>query len=220
MQAGAGPGETNNRPEPSRDGAALLHAAFDELATESGSQAGVDLDLHTTRELVELMNDGDATVPAVVRAAAAEIAAAVDAIVERLQRGGRLVYVGAGSSGRIATLDASECESTFSTRPGDVVAVIAGGHDASPLEQEAAEDDEDAGSAALRELDVSAADAVVALTASGRTPFVLGAARTARAAGALTVGIVSVPRSDLARVADHAIGVVVGPEFLAGSTRL
>jgi N-acetylmuramic acid 6-phosphate etherase len=131
-----------------------------------------------------------------------------------------LIYVGAGSSGRIAAVDAAECESTFSTPVGLVVAVVAGGAHASPLEQEAAEDDRDAGSSAIRALEVGANDAVVGISASGRTPYVLGAIESASASGATTIGIVSVEASELARVVGHEIAVVVGPEFLAGSTRL
>ena len=201
-------------------GSQLLQESLDGLATESVGEASADLDLRPTGELVELMNDGDTTVPAIVRASAPQIAAAIDAVAGRLRRGGRLIYVGAGSSGRIAALDASECESTFSTAPGQVVALIAGGHDASPLDQEAAEDNAEAGAAAIRGLGVTAEDAVVGVTASGRTPYVLGAARAAAAAGALTVGVVSVPRSALTDLVEHEIAVVVGPEFLAGSTRL
>ena len=194
-------------------------AELDLLVTEARGAAD-DYDLRSTRELVELMNAGDRAVPAVVGAAAGAIAAAIEAIVERLQGGGRLIYAGAGSSGRIAALDADECEATFSTEPGQVVAIVAGGALASPLEQEVAEDDADAGRRAVTALDVSAADAVVGVSASGRTPFVLGAIDAARAAGALTACVVSAPGSELAALADHEIQVVVGPEFVAGSTRL
>ena len=166
------------------------------------------------------MNREDAAVPIVVGGAAGEIAAAIDAVVERLARGGRLVYVGAGSSGRIAALDAAECESTFSTEPGQVVALLAGADLASPLEQEAAEDDAEAGERELAALHVGEADAVVGISASGRTPYVLGAIRAAAEAGALTACVVSVPRSKLAALVEHEIAVVVGPEFVAGSTRL
>jgi N-acetylmuramic acid 6-phosphate etherase len=209
-----------NGPPSSPERLALLRASLDELATESVGEATADLDLRSTSELIGLMNDGDTTVPAIVRAAAPQISTAIDAIAARMRRGGRLVYVGAGSSGRIAALDASECESTFATDPGQVVALIAGGQDAAALEQEAAEDDAEAGAAAIGELHVTPADAVVGVTASGRTPYVLGAVRAANAAGALTVGVVSVPDSALASSVDHEISVVVGPEFLAGSTRL
>jgi N-acetylmuramic acid 6-phosphate etherase len=192
---------------------------LDLLVTEARRSAD-DYDRRSTQELVELMNAGDLAVPAVVGAAAGAIAPAIDAIVERLERGGRLVYVGAGSSGRIAALDADECEATFSTQPGQVVAVVAGGAFASPLEQERAEDDSEAGRQAVSALEVSAADAVVGISASGRTPYVLGALEAARAAGASTACIVSAPGSKLAGLAEHEIQVVVGPEFVAGSTRL
>jgi N-acetylmuramic acid 6-phosphate etherase len=211
---------SDNGPPASPTGPGLLQATLDELETESGSEAVADIDLRPTAELVRLVNAGDAEVPAVVGAAAPEITRAIDAIVERLRRGGRLVYVGAGSSGRIAALDASECESTFSTAPGQVVALVAGGSNATPLEQEAAEDDAGAGEAELRALALGEADAVVAVSASGRTPYALAAARAAADAGALTVAVVSVPDSELAALVDHAITVVVGAEFLAGSTRL
>jgi N-acetylmuramic acid 6-phosphate etherase len=192
---------------------------LDLLVTEARGSAD-DYDRRSTRELVELMNVGDLAVPAVVGAAAGAIAEAVDAIVERLRRGGRLVYVGAGSSGRIAALDADECEATFSTQPGQVVALVAGGALASPLEQERAEDDAEAGRNAVAALDISEADAVVGVSASGRTPYVLAALEAARAAGATTACVVSAPGSKLAALAEHEIQVVVGPEFVAGSTRL
>jgi N-acetylmuramic acid 6-phosphate etherase len=197
-----------------------VDGTLDELVTEARRPSASDLDLRSTRELVGLMNDEDATVPAVVAAAADQIAAAVDAIVERLADGGRLIYVGAGSSGRLAALDAAECESTFSADPGQVVALVAGGQLASPLDQEAAEDDAAAGGLDVRRFGVSRADAVVGISASGRTPYVLGAVEAARGVGALTVGVVSVPDAELGRIVEHAIPIVVGPEVVAGSTRL
>jgi len=194
--------------------------ALDDLVTEARAPTGADHDLRSTAELVELMNRQDAGVPAAVDAARAQIAAAIDEIAARLARGGRLIYAGAGSSGRLAALDAAECESTFSTEPGQVVALVAGGLVASPAVQAAAEDGAEVGAAEVAALGAGEADAVVGISASGRTPYVLGALRTAADAGALTVALVSVPDSELARVADHEIAVVVGPEFLAGSTRL
>jgi N-acetylmuramic acid 6-phosphate etherase len=193
---------------------------LDELTTEAGGEPSLDYDRRSAGELVELMNRGDRAVPDAVEAAADDIAAAVDAIADRLRRGGRLLYVGAGSSGRIAAVDAAECESTFSTEPGQVIALVAGGAFSTPLEQEAAEDDREAGALAIRDLGVGALDAVVGVSASGRTPYVLGAVEVASAAGALTACIVSVEHSELARLADHEIAVVVGPEFITGSTRL
>ena len=165
------------------------------------------------------MNHEDAVVPAVVGSAAPAIAGAIDDVVERLERGGRLIYVGAGTSGRIGALDAEECEATFSTDPGQVLALVAGGALSSP-EREAAEDDAEAGARALEEVSVGPDDAVVGVSASGRTPYVVGALSAAAATGALAVCIVSAPESQLARIAEHEILVVVGPEFVAGSTRL
>jgi N-acetylmuramic acid 6-phosphate etherase len=192
---------------------------LEELITEARAPRA-DYDQSSTAELVDLMNAEDASVPCAVGAAAPEIAAAIDAIAERLASGGRLVYAGAGSSGKIAALDADECGATFSTSPGQVVALVAGSGLTSAEEREAAEDDGDAGRQAVEELGVSGRDAVVGISASGRTPYVLGALRAAADAGALTVALVSVPDSELARAADLEIAVVVGPEFLAGSTRL
>jgi N-acetylmuramic acid 6-phosphate etherase len=191
-----------------------------ERVTEVAIEAYADLDLRSTQELVELLNDEDATVPAAVRAAVPSLTEAIDAIVERLEQGGRLVYVGAGSSGRLAAVDAAECEPTFGLTNGQVVAVVAGGAEALAVAQEAAEDDADAGASDLAAIDVGLADAVVAISASGATPYVLGAARAARAAGALTVGVVCVPDSQLGAVVDHEVAAVVGPEVIAGSTRM
>jgi N-acetylmuramic acid 6-phosphate etherase len=190
------------------------------LATEAGSDPAADYHARSTVELVELMNAQDLAVPAAVAMAAVSIADAVDAISDRMFRGGRLVYVGAGSSGRIAALDASECESTFSTPSGTVVALIAGGEGAVALEQEAAEDDREAGAADISMLGVGPPDSVIGVSASGRTPYVLGAMSVAADAGALTACIVSVDDSELAQLVEHEIAVVVGAEFLAGSTRL
>jgi N-acetylmuramic acid 6-phosphate etherase len=193
---------------------------LDELITEAIGQNVRDLDLRPTRELVELMNREDATVPAAVANAASEVAALIDAIVGRLRRGGRLVYAGAGSSGRLAALDAAECETTFSAQPGQVVALVAGAGFPSPLDQEAAEDDVEAGARDIASLAVGEADAVVGISASGRSPYVAGAVRAAADAGALTACVVSVRDSELEGIAEHEVAVVVGQEVLAGSTRL
>ena len=192
----------------------------DEFVTEARAPQHADLDLRSTRELIELMNREDASVPAAVAAESEEIAAVVDELVERLGRGGRLVLVGAGSSGRLAQAEAAECEATFSTRPGQVVAVVAGENVHSSLEREAAEDDEDAGRRALAALSLTNDDAVVLVSAGGRSPFVLGAAWAAGAVSAFTACVVSVPESELAGYCDVTISAVVGPELLAGSTRL
>lgn len=186
------------------------------LVTEAGGDAAAGYEKRETLELVELMNEGDSTVPAAVGAVAADIAAAVDAIAERLRAGGRLVYVGAGSSGMIAALDASECEATFSVPPGVVVALVAGG---APIALEA-EDDSESGARDVLAIQVGPADAVVGVSASGSTPYVLGALESARASGAFTACVVAALHSALGRLVEREIAVVVGPEFLAGSTRL
>jgi len=188
--------------------------------TESRSGASADLDLLSTLELAELMNRADATVAGAVAQASPAVAAVVDEIVARLGDGGRLVYVGAGSSGRLAELDAAECEGTFSLSPGRVVAVVAGGDIGNERTRAAAEDDAAAGTRAVEALGVGANDAVVAISASGRTPFVLAAARAARAAGAFTACLVCNEGSPLAAACERDVTVVVGPEILAGSTRL
>jgi len=193
---------------------------LDALVTEGRAEGAADHDLRSTLDLVEMMAVEDATVAWAVAAAAPAVAGAIDAIVGRLEHGGRLIYVGAGSSGRIGALDASECESTFSTAPGLVAAIVAGDGLPSAADRDAAEDDAGGGAAAVEAHGVTAADAVVGISASGLTPFVLGALRAARAAGALTVALVSAPGSELAAAADREIAVVVGPEFVAGSTRL
>jgi N-acetylmuramic acid 6-phosphate etherase len=189
-------------------------------ATEARSATGADLDLLSTSELVTLMNREDARVPAAVGAAAEEIAEVVDEVVEHLRAGGRLVYAGAGTSGGLAALDASEVEATFGTDPGQVVAVVAGANASSAREREAAEDDEPAGRRELQELGIGDGDAVVVVSASGSTPYALGAARAANAARAFTACIVCAPGSELAALCDREVVAFVGPEVLAGSTRL
>jgi N-acetylmuramic acid 6-phosphate etherase len=191
-----------------------------EPVTERQQSENADLDLRSTAELVELINDEDATVAAAVRRVARPLAEAIDEIAGRLERGGRLVYVGAGSSGRLALLDAVECGPTFGVADGQVVALVAGGAAAAAAAQEAAEDDAGAGAADVAALAVSERDAVVAVSASGGTPYVLGAARAATDAGALTVGVLCAEGSELGRVVDHEIVTVVGPEVIAGSTRM
>jgi N-acetylmuramic acid 6-phosphate etherase len=191
-----------------------------EPITEGRVEEHADLDLRPTQELVELVNEEDAKVPAAVRGVAAPLAAAIDAIVQRLERGGRLVYVGAGSSGRLALVDATECGPTFGLPPGRVLAIVAGGPQAAAVAQEAAEDDVEAGRADVAAAGVTAVDAVVAVSASGRTPYVLGGASAAAQADALTVGVVCAPDSELGRAVEHEIVAVVGPELIAGSTRL
>jgi N-acetylmuramic acid 6-phosphate etherase len=191
-----------------------------EPITERRAPALADLDLLDTLDLVERINDEDAQVAPAVRAAAPALAAAVDAVAARLEAGGRLVYVGAGSSGRLALVDAVECGPTFGLEPGRVVAVVAGGAASQAEAQEAAEDDAEAGAADIATANVSEADVVVALSASGRTPYTLAAAETARTTGAFVVAVTCAEATPLETVADLAVVVPVGPEVITGSTRM
>jgi N-acetylmuramic acid 6-phosphate etherase len=185
---------------------------LEELVTEARLAEGATYDDLSIRELVDLVNREDASIPPAVAGVADQLTDAIESIVARLHVGGRLIYVGAGTSGRLGQLDAAECESTFGTAPGQVTAIAA--------ESDELEDDSDAGAAAVGAEAVTAADVVVAVSASGRTPFVLGALEAAADAGALTVAVVSAEGSELGRLARHELVVVVGPEVVAGSTRL
>lgn len=194
--------------------------ALDGFTTEMVDPRYRDLDLMTTDEMVRAMNEAEAEVPRAVAAASPALSAAVDAVAAQLAAGGRLLYVGAGTPGRLGVLDASECPPTFSTEPWMVQGIIAGGPAALTSAIEGAEDDEDAGRRDLDELGVNATDAVVGISASGRTPYVLGAMRAARAVGAVTVGVSSNEDSLLSAATQFPIEVVVGPEIISGSTRL
>jgi N-acetylmuramic acid 6-phosphate etherase len=185
---------------------------LDELVTESRLAEGATYDDLSIRQLVDLVNREDASVPRAVAGVASELADAIEAIVARLHAGGRLIYVGAGTSGRLGQLDAAECGSTFGTAPGQVTAIAA--------ESDELEDDREAGTAAIGAEGVTAADAVVAVSAGGRTPFVVAALEAAAEAGALTVAVVSAEDTEVGRLAEHELVVVVGPEVVAGSTRL
>lgn len=198
---------------------ATLIEELSELTTEAARDS-VDLDTLETHDLVRLMNEGDQQVPHAVAQRAAEIAQAVDAIVARLRRGGRLFYIGAGTAGRIGILDASECPPTFGTDPELVQGFIAGGPTAVMQAVENAEDDDRAAGEELRAAGLTEADTVVGISASGRTPYVVGGLAFAKEVGALTVAVAQNRGSATGRVADIPIEVVVGPEFVAGSTRL
>jgi N-acetylmuramic acid 6-phosphate etherase len=190
------------------------------LLTEGPRPELMRIDLASTGELVELMNADDVTVPRAVAAAAPAIVPAIEAIAERLARGGRLIYVGAGTAGRIGMLDAVECPPTFNTAPGEVVALLAGGDGAFRGAAEGAEDDVETAPRGLEALGLTADDAVVGISASGRTPYVLAGVEYARRRGALTVGLACNPDARLSESVDFPIEVVVGPEFISGSTRL
>jgi N-acetylmuramic acid 6-phosphate etherase len=190
------------------------------LETERVDPRYASIDRASVAELASLMNEADATVPLAVRAALPQIVPAIEAVARRMRGGGRLLYVGAGTPGRLGVLDASECPPTFSTPPDLVRGLIAGGEPAVFAAQEGVEDDGDAGRAVIAAEGVGPADSVVGITASGRTPYVLAAIGEARARGALTVGMSCNPGTALSAAAEHAIEVVVGPEVVAGSTRL
>ncbi|MEV7726600.1 N-acetylmuramic acid 6-phosphate etherase [Streptomyces sp. NPDC087917] len=199
---------------------AALRAQLDTLTTEAFRPELAEIDRLSTLEITRIMNAEDATVPAAVAGQLEVIAAAVDGIATRMARGGRLVYAGAGTAGRLGVLDASECPPTFNTDPSRVVGLIAGGPSAMVKAVEGAEDSEELAAEDLAALGIGPDDTVIGISASGRTPYAIGAVTAARARGALTVGLSCNAGSALAAAADHGIEVVVGPELLTGSTRL
>ncbi|MFJ8676461.1 N-acetylmuramic acid 6-phosphate etherase [Streptomyces sp. NPDC093589] len=199
---------------------AHLRAQLDTLTTEAFRPELADIDRRSTLEIARTMNDEDATVPAAVTAQLPQIAAAIDGTAERMARGGRLIYTGAGTAGRLGVLDASECPPTFNTDPSEVLGLIAGGPSAMVTAVEGAEDSKEFAAEDLAAIGLTARDTVVGISASGRTPYAIGAVEHARAQGALTIGVSCNAGSALAAAAEHGIEVVVGPELLTGSTRL
>ncbi|CAL9498177.1 N-acetylmuramic acid 6-phosphate etherase [Streptomyces griseomycini] len=197
-----------------------LRAQLETLPTEAFRPELADIDRLPTLDIARLMNGEDATVAGAVAERLPEIAAAIDAVAARMARGGRLVYAGAGTAGRLGVLDASECPPTFNTDPAQVVGLIAGGPDAMVTSVEGAEDSRELAESDLAALALTADDTVVGVSASGRTPYAVAAVAYARARGALTVGLACNPGSALAAAAEHGIEVVVGPELITGSTRL
>jgi N-acetylmuramic acid 6-phosphate etherase len=197
-----------------------LRQQLSRLTTEQVREDLRDLDTLPTSRLVEIMNERDRAVPEAIESALPSIAAAIDAIVERMRSGGRLVYIGAGTPGRLGVLDASEIPPTFNTESSLVVGIIAGGDGALRHSSESAEDDPAGGERDLGGIELGAADSVVGISASGRTPYVAGALAYTRSRGALSVALSCNADAENSRDADHAIEVVVGPEFVAGSTRL
>lgn len=188
--------------------------------TESPSPLHADLDLYPTEQLVDALVDDQLNAVEAVRASRLQLAAAVRAAVPRLAAGGRLIYVGAGTSGRLGLQDAVELWPTFSWPPERAIALLAGGMSAVTLAVEGAEDDEPQGAADLHAVEPGNNDVVIGVAASGRTPYVLGALRCGRAAGALTIGIANNPDSAVANAAEIGITLDTGPEVISGSTRL
>jgi N-acetylmuramic acid 6-phosphate etherase len=190
------------------------------LLTEQVNTASLGIDGRPTVEILEIVNSEDQKVASAVAVEIPRIAQAVDRIVEAIRKGGRLFYIGAGTSGRLGVLDAAECPPTFHVSPELVQAVIAGGDRAVSRATEASEDDPQAGRDDLLSRQFTARDALVGIAASGRTPYVLGAVSAAKDLGALTIGIACTPDSELSRLVEIAIVPLAGPEVIAGSTRM
>ncbi len=197
-----------------------LLSELDGLVSEGRNPRTMDIDLLDSLAVVRKINDDDKIVPLAVEKVLPEVAQAVDAIVAAFHKNARLIYIGAGTSGRLGVLDASECPPTFGVPETMVVGLIAGGDEALLRAIEGAEDDASQGEADLRNIELSADDVVVGIAVSGRTPYVIGALNYAKSLGAVTVALSCNPQSTIAALADIAISPVVGPEVLTGSTRL
>ena len=194
--------------------------ALGALRTEQVDAKFHMLDVMSVSELLSAMNESDAEVPKAVALQLPAIEKAIDGVVDRMMQGGRLIYIGAGTSGRLGVLDAAECGPTFSVSEDQVLALIAGGDSALRLPAEGAEDKPENGVTDLKSQKITARDSVVGIAASGRTPYVLGALAYAKEIGALTIGLTCNPNSEISKIVDCAIEIDSGPELLAGSTRL
>ncbi len=188
--------------------------------TEQENPRTANLSDLAVTEILRLMNEEDRLVAPAVGAALIDIEQAVEGIVDRLSKGGRLFYIGTGTSGRLGVLDAAECPPTFGVAPELVQAVIAGGYEACHRAVEASEDDAEGGANDLRQRGFAKADALVGIAASGRTPYTVGAVSYARGLGAFTIALTCVPASPITNAAEVSIVTLVGPEVIAGSTRL
>lgn len=190
------------------------------MITEESNIRSENIDRRSTFEILKIMNEEDKTVPLAVEKEIANIAKAVDEVIKSFKNGGRLIYIGAGTSGRLGVLDASECPPTFSTDRNQVIAIIAGGNKAMFEAIEGAEDNEEAAITDLNEIELSNRDVVIGITASGNTPYTVNAVQYAKSIGCITVGISCNLDSKIRSIADIAITPIVGPEVIAGSTRL
>ena len=193
---------------------------LDDLLTEQFYPGSDDLDSLPIAKILGILNAADAEVPLAVGREIPQIEGAVNAIADALKRGGHLVYIGAGTSGRLGVLDAAECPPTFNVAPEMVQGIMAGGASALSRSSESSEDDPEAGARDLLASGFGPGDVLVAIAASGRTPYVLGAVAKAKIMGAITCGISCTPDSELSRAVDYPIEPKPGPEVLAGSTRL
>ena len=194
----------------------MLH----DLTTEARNPASDNIDRLSSLEIIQLMNQEDEKLSVAVAGQAPAIARAVDTIADKLRDGGRLVYLGAGTSGRLGVLDASECPPTFNTAPEMVVGLIAGGYRALTRSIEGAEDHPEVGAQDLQAIDFSRRDVLVGIATSGRTPYVIGGLKFARQCGAATIGLSCNVNSSLAMDCDIQITPIVGAEIISGSTRL
>lgn len=190
------------------------------MATEQINQKTKDLDIMSIRDALLVMNEEDAYVAKAIRKVIPEIEETVKIVIEAFENGGRLIYIGAGTSGRLGVLDAAECPPTFGTDPGQVIGLIAGGEEAFLQAIEGAEDSETLGVNDLKNINLKSVDVVVGLAASGRTPYVAAALKYAKEIGSKTIAIACNEKSLIGQIADVAIEVIVGPEVLTGSTRL
>ncbi len=193
---------------------------LDKISTEQRNAASEHIDKVSTLDMVTIINNEDKKVPEAVSAILPAIAQAVDLIGEHLNKGGRLFYVGSGTSGRLGVLDAAECPPTYSTAPEMVQGLIAGGEQAMFIAQEGAEDSEQLGREDLQGRKLTGKDVVVGLTASGRTPYVIGALRYAKTLGVATISIACSKDPEVGKVADISLVALVGPEVVTGSTRM
>lgn len=190
------------------------------LETEKINKKSINIDVCNTKKILEIINEEDKVVPLAVERELPNIVKAVDAITDRMGKGGRLFYIGAGTSGRIGILDASECPPTFGTDPSLVEGIIAGGNTAVFKAVEGAEDDEESGIKEIQDRNINSNDSVIGITASGRTPFVISAIREAKKLGAITIAVSNNEDSKVKYEADIAITPIVGPEVVMGSTRM
>ncbi|ERM92607.1 N-acetylmuramic acid-6-phosphate etherase [Caldanaerobacter subterraneus subsp. yonseiensis KB-1] len=193
---------------------------LEELITEGRNPNTMDIDRLSTVDMLKKINEEDKKVPLAVEKVIPSIAEAIDRIVPRMKKGGRLIYVGAGTSGRIGILDASECPPTFGVDPGLVVGIIAGGDSAIRNAIESAEDDVEGGRQDLVNINLTERDSVVGISASGRTPYVIGALKYAKEVGALTIGLFCNENKNVENIVDVMITPIVGPEVIMGSTRM
>lgn len=197
----------------------IILKSLSTLITEQRNPNSVDIDRQSTLEIVRLMNEEDKLVPLAIESCLPQISLAVEQIVQAFQQGGRLIYIGAGTSGRLGVLDASECPPTFGVSTEMVKGIIAGGECAIRHPVEGAEDNTKAVLNDLQSIHFSKNDVLVGIAASGRTPYVIAGLQYAKSLGALTISIASNPKSEMAEIADIAIETIVGPEILTGSSR-